>query len=48
MSAREIAESYAVPLELLAKVLQRLVRQRLLASVQGTRGGYKLNRPAHR
>jgi Rrf2 family protein len=46
VSAREIAETYAVPLELLAKVLQRLVRQRLLASVQGTRGGYKLNRPA--
>lgn len=45
-SAREIAEAYAVPLELLAKVLQRLVRQRLLVSVQGTRGGYKLSRPA--
>jgi Rrf2 family protein len=46
-SAREIAESYAIPAELLAKVLQRLVRARLLASVQGTRGGYKLGRPAH-
>ena len=32
--------------ELLAKVLQRLVRARLLVSVQGTRGGYKLGRPA--
>ena len=28
-SAREIAESYDIPLELLAKVLQRLVRARL-------------------
>jgi len=46
-SAREIAESYAIPSELLAKVLQRLVRARLLASVQGTHGGYKLGRPAH-
>ena len=46
-SAREIAESYAIPSELLAKVLQRLVRARLLASVQGTRGGYRLSRPAH-
>lgn len=46
-SAREIAESYAIPAELLAKVLQRLVRARLLVSVQGTRGGYKLGRPAH-
>ena len=45
-SAREISESYDIPLELLAKVLQRLVRARLLASVQGTRGGYRLGRPA--
>lgn len=45
-SAREIAESYDIPLELLAKVLQRLVRARLLVSVQGTRGGYRLGRPA--
>ncbi len=45
-SAREIAENYAIPPELLAKVLQRLVRARLLVSVQGTRGGYKLGRPA--
>jgi Rrf2 family protein len=45
-SAREIAEAYEIPLELLAKVLQRLVRARLLVSVQGTRGGYRLGRPA--
>jgi Rrf2 family protein len=45
-SAREIAEAYDIPLELLAKVLQRLVRSRLLISVQGTRGGYRLARPA--
>jgi Rrf2 family protein len=45
-SAREMAESYAIPPELLAKVLQRLVRARLLVSVQGTRGGYKLGRAA--
>lgn len=45
-SAREIAEAYEIPLELLAKVLQRLVRTRLLVSVQGTRGGYRLGRPA--
>lgn len=43
-SAREIAEAYEIPLELLAKVLQRLVRARLLVSVQGTRGGYRLGR----
>ena len=45
-SAREISEAYSIPLELLAKVLQRLVRARLLVSVQGTRGGYRLGRAA--
>jgi Rrf2 family protein len=45
-SAREISEAYDIPLELLAKVLQRLVRARLLASEQGTRGGYRLGRNA--
>ena len=45
-SAREISEAYDIPLELLAKVLQRLVRARLLLSVQGTRGGYRLGRNA--
>jgi Rrf2 family protein len=45
-SAREIAEQYDIPVELLAKVLQRLVRTQLLTSHQGTRGGYLLARPA--
>jgi Rrf2 family protein len=45
-SAREIAEQYNVPVELLAKVLQRLVRSGLLASHQGINGGYELGRPA--
>jgi Rrf2 family protein len=45
-SAREIAEKYDIPVELMAKVLQRLARQGLLASHQGTRGGYQLSRPA--
>ena len=44
-SAREIAEQYDIPLELMAKVLQRLVRVGLLVSTQGTRGGYALGRP---
>jgi Rrf2 family protein len=46
-SAREIAELYDIPIELMAKVLQRLVRMRPLASTQGTRGGYMLGRPAN-
>jgi Rrf2 family protein len=44
MSARELAEAYAIPPELLAKVLQKLVRARLLDSHQGIRGGYGLGR----
>src|ERR671918_1215087 len=44
-SAREIAEQYDIPIELMAKVLQRLVRTGLLVSTQGTRGGYTLSRP---
>ena len=43
-SAREIAEQYGIPIELMAKVLQRLVRRGLLLSHQGTHGGYQLAR----
>src|SRR6202171_799170 len=43
-SAREIAEQYDIPVELMAKVLQRLVHEGLLASHQGTRGGYHRSR----
>jgi Rrf2 family protein len=44
-SAREIAEQYDIPVELMAKVLQRLARRGLVLSLQGTRGGYRLARP---
>lgn len=43
-SAREIAEQYDIPIELMAKVLQRLARRDLLTSHQGTRGGYRLSK----
>ncbi len=43
-SAREIAEQYDIPVELMAKVLQRLARSGLVTSHQGTRGGYRLSR----
>lgn len=46
VSARELAEHYDIPAELLAKVLQKLVRAALLESQQGIRGGYGLARPA--
>jgi len=45
-SAREIAEQYNIPIELMAKVLQRLARRGLVTSHQGTRGGYRLAQPA--
>jgi Rrf2 family protein len=43
-SAKEIADSYGIPLPLLAKVLQTLTKSGLLVSVAGTHGGYKLSR----
>jgi FeS assembly SUF system regulator len=45
-SAREIAEQYDIPVELMAKVLQQLARRGLLTSHQGTRGGYQLSKPS--
>ena len=43
-SAREIGAEYEIPLELLAKVLQKLVQQGLLNSQHGANGGYSLRR----
>ncbi|MFN0165677.1 MAG: SUF system Fe-S cluster assembly regulator [Bryobacteraceae bacterium] len=45
-SAKEIADSYGIPLPLLAKVMQRLTRTGILQSLPGTNGGYKLAREA--
>jgi Rrf2 family protein len=45
-SAKDIAEAYGIPLPLLSKVLQKLARAGLLASEQGTNGGYRLARDA--
>lgn len=47
-SAKEIAETYHIPLPLLAKVLQKLGKTGFLTSEQGTNGGYRLARPAQR
>jgi Rrf2 family protein len=47
-SAKEIAESYHIPLPLLAKVLQKLAKTGFLSSVHGTNGGYRLARDASR
>jgi len=45
-SAKDVADSYRIPQELLAKVLQRLVKAGLLHSQHGTNGGYTLARDA--
>jgi len=45
-SAKDIAEAHGIPPELLAKILQKLVKARLLTSHHGTNGGYKLARAA--
>jgi len=45
-SAKDIADSYGIPLPLLSKVLQKLARGGLLISEQGTNGGYRLARAA--
>jgi FeS assembly SUF system regulator len=45
-SAKDVAEAYGLPQEALAKILQRLVRAKLLVSQQGAGGGYALARDA--
>jgi Rrf2 family protein len=41
-NAREIAAICQIPLELLAKILQRLAKQSLIMSLSGPKGGYCL------
>lgn len=48
ISAKEIAETYGVPLPLLAKILQKLAKQGFVRSEHGTNGGYRLAREARR
>jgi Rrf2 family protein len=43
-SAKEMSEAYRIPLPILAKVLQRMVKEGFLLSEQGTNGGYRLAR----
>ena len=42
VSAKEIAEHYGISFEFVAKTLQILMRQKLIASQQGASGGYVL------
>ncbi|HMH15341.1 MAG TPA: Rrf2 family transcriptional regulator [Edaphobacter sp.] len=45
-SAKDVAEAYHIPPQLLAKILQTLAKGGLLISHAGTNGGYALARPA--
>ncbi|HXH84467.1 MAG TPA: Rrf2 family transcriptional regulator [Candidatus Tectomicrobia bacterium] len=44
VSAKRIAEEFGIPAELLAKILQKLAKQGLIASQNGPKGGYGLTR----
>jgi Rrf2 family protein len=43
-NTKRIAEDLGIPAELLAKILQRLAKQKLIASLNGPKGGYVLVR----
>ena len=43
VNTKEIAEAYNIPLELLAKILQRMVKGGVITSVSGPKGGYTLS-----
>src|SRR5208283_4415344 len=45
-SAKDIADAYGIPAQLLAKILQRLTKTGLLRSQAGMNGGYALAREA--
>lgn len=44
ITTKEIAEKYHLPYELLAKVMQKLSREKFISSYQGINGGYSLAR----
>jgi Rrf2 family protein len=46
LSAKDIADAYGIPAQLLAKILQRLTKTGLLRSHAGMNGGYALSRDA--
>ncbi|MBI4810140.1 MAG: Rrf2 family transcriptional regulator, partial [Ignavibacteriales bacterium] len=43
-TAKDIAEKYQIPYELLAKIMQKLAKQGFIVSYQGINGGYMLMR----
>src|SRR5271168_2444963 len=47
LSAKDISDAYHIPLQLLAKILQRLTKVGLLRSHAGMNGGSTLTKDAH-
>jgi Rrf2 family protein len=43
-TAKEIADNYQIPYQLVAKVLQNFAKNKIASSFQGVKGGYKLNK----
>jgi Rrf2 family protein len=46
IQSTDVAKKYNIPLEYLFKILQQLVRVRILQSKRGPHGGFSLARPA--
>ena len=45
-TAKEISDSYQIPYQLVAKVLQNLVKSNIATSAKGVNGGFSLSRKA--
>jgi Rrf2 family protein len=43
----EISEEYKIPRSFLAKILQKLVKAKIVRSYRGVKGGFSLTKPAH-
>ena len=48
LSAKDVADAYGIPAQLLAKILQQLTKSGLLRSHAGMNGGYALAREARK
>jgi len=44
-TARELSDKFSISLELMGKILQSLVKNKMIVSVQGVKGGYYLAQP---
>ena len=47
LKTREIAERHAIPQKYLEQIINTLKRNKLVVSVRGAEGGYRLARPPH-